>query len=70
MKIFSVKVGPSGPTVLTGSTLPNIEGLAGKPHFASGVAVSVLPSDYQRRLQNGEQISAQEFNALNVSIVE
>jgi hypothetical protein len=79
MKIFSVKAGPLGERLVTGSTAASLPlgtnaplgaPLGGGSPFSSGLAVSVLPMEYQRRLLSGGQISVEEFSTLNLSVVK
>ena len=74
MKIFTKKVGPLGDRFVTGRTAlsptaEHAQPVPTGPLFSRGVAVSVLPPDYQRRLLAGEQISATEFSSLDISVV-
>jgi len=75
MKIFSVKVGPLGERLVTGSTAPisridTNAPLGAVNPFSSGLAVSVLPMEYQRRVMKGGQISVEEFSTLDLSVVK
>jgi len=79
MKVFSVKVGPAGERLVTGSTAPTspTKGNVCVPAtsveetspYSSGVAVSVLPLAYQKRLMQGGQISLEEFRSFDLNVV-
>jgi len=78
MKVFSVKVGPGGERLVTGSTAPTSP-TQGKcvpatpdkemSPYSSGLAVSVLPLEYQRRLMQGGRISLEEFSSFDLNVV-
>jgi len=79
MKVFSVKVGPAGERLVTGSTAPTspTQGNVCVPAtpdeatspYSSGLAVSVLPLAYQKRLMQGGQISLEEFRSFDLNVV-
>lgn len=67
MKIMTVRTGLTGQRVVTGSTSV----VATRPmpaHAPQGVAVSMVPAPYQKRLENGEQLSAQDLDAIRENI--
>ena len=75
MKIFTVNVGPSGEKLVTGSTadaLPTkIPGkiLQGEHLYASGIAISVLPSKYQKVLRECGRLSSEDFSSFDLNVV-
>ena len=73
MKVFTVRKGmpvrvvstlTPGPVTLS-SLVPERN-----EQLSRGVAVSALPSAFQKRLQNGESVSIQELEGLNLNIVK
>jgi hypothetical protein len=68
MKIYSVNVSPQGSRIVTGST--SVKDSSGDVRLGTGVAVSILPEPYQKRLQSGEKISIAELNDLNLEFLK
>lgn len=67
MKIITVRPGLAGSTVVTGST--SVFATRPTPAYApQGVAVSMLPPALQKRVENGEQLSSQDLDAIREDI--
>lgn len=67
MKIFSTQVTKEGSRIVSGSTLVN--GVHEDVPFGQGIAISMLPADYQARLLRGEAISVEDLKSLNLGFV-
>lgn len=81
MKVFSLQIGPSGERLVTGSTAAasssfntgsafEQEQAVGAGAFSSGIAVSVLPNEYQKRLMEGDSIKSEELDAFFLDVVK
>ena len=66
MKIMTV-TGLAGQRILTGSTSAVATGPT-PAHGQQGVAVSMVPPSYQKRLENGEQLTSQDLEAIREDI--